>query len=209
MKSYHEHVLHVVENQDMCGGPSYPLLILSLNSAVSALRSGLSRQTPRMLLARSRPADLAGPGKRGFFRTMKLESIGQASGKRSVLMLCLSQLLKLEKHCWLSKTEFEMEPRSPSSIVGQLEKKTARFPVTVLLLPNRKLTAQGASCMRHLTDAGRALQSSSNCFRPMTDMLAPKSTIPEVPCDTKLIHSVLWSTMTSLLALRGSCRGTG
>ena len=88
-------------------------------------------------------------------------------------------------------------------------KKTARLPVTVLLLPNRKLTAQGASCIRHLTDAGRALQSSSNCFRPITDILAPKSTIPEVPCDTKLIHSVSWSTMKSLLVLRGSCRGTG
>jgi preprotein translocase subunit Sec63 len=36
-----------------------------------------------------------------------------------------------------------------------------------------------------LTCFGRCRQSSTNCSWPMTDMLAPKSTIPEDPWDTK------------------------
>ena len=64
-------------------------------------------------------------------------------------------------------------------------KNTARFPVTVLSFPKRKFTEHGASRMFCLTCFGRCRQSSTNWSWPMTDMLAPKSTIPEDPWDTK------------------------
>ena len=60
-------------------------------------------------------------------------------------------------------------------------KKMAFRPVTVLSLPNLKLTWQDASRIRVFKLEGKAEQSSENCFAPITDMLAPRSTIPHDP----------------------------
>ena len=64
-------------------------------------------------------------------------------------------------------------------------KKTERRPTTVLSLPKRKLTEHEASCIDLLTCLGSSLHRSRNCCSPITDMLAPKSTMPCVPCDAK------------------------
>ena len=87
---------------------------------------------------------------------------------------------------------------------GPMGKNTAFFPVTMLLLPNLKLTLQGASLSSPRISAGREWHSSENWRWPMTDMLAPKSTIPVDPCETK---NELSGKSSSVLGPRGSGRG--
>ena len=69
--------------------------------------------------------------------------------------------------------------------VSPTGKNTDRRPTTVLSLPKRKLTEHVASCMVSLTDLGSSLQSSRNWRSPITERLAPRSTMPCVPCDAK------------------------
>ena len=59
---------------------------------------------------------------------------------------------------------------------------TALRPCTMESFPKRKFTAQGASFMAAITWVGRLWQSSLNWSLPITDKLAPKSTIPNEPC---------------------------
>ena len=86
-------------------------------------------------------------------------------------------------------------------------KKTDRLPITELSFPKRKLMAHGASFMDCSTLFGNVWQRSVNWLCPITDMLAPRSTIPYVPCETKLILSSDNCTLTvasSWFLLRGS-----
>ena len=75
-------------------------------------------------------------------------------------------------------------------------KKTDRLPITELSFPKRKLMAHGASFMDCSTLFGNIRQRSVNWLCPITDMLAPRSTIPYVPCETKLILSSDNCTLT-------------
>lgn len=118
--SYHLPLILIPGLSDLPLAPGIPLASDTFVDLIHHFE--LSRRMQRMLLARGRPAGLAGPGKRDFFRTVKLGWIGQASERRSVLTLCQSRLLGLGKHYLLSETECVMVLQSPSSTVGQLEK---------------------------------------------------------------------------------------
>ena len=79
---------------------------------------------------------------------------------------------------------------------------TARVPVTVASFPKRKFTAHGDSFMWRRVSEGRLAHKSLSCCSPITERLAPKSTIPWDPCDTKKAAACFseWSTDSSWFA---------
>ena len=77
--SYHLPLILIPDLSDLPLAPGIPLASDTFVDLIH--HSELTRRMQRMLLARDRPAGLAGPGKRDFFRTVKVVWIGQASEK--------------------------------------------------------------------------------------------------------------------------------
>ena len=81
----------------------------------------------------------------------------------------------------------------------------ARVPVTELSFPKRNLTWHGVSFIDCKTCLGRCLHKSSNCDCPITDKLAPKSTMPSEPSDTKYACSTKFGVESATsFRIRGS-----